>query len=47
MDVSIFAVSAAMVKQTLPGLRDKGLKGAVVLSAGFGEAGEEGRELQR
>jgi acetyltransferase len=47
VDVAIFAVSAAMVKQTLPGLRDKGLKGAVILSAGFGEAGEDGRELQR
>jgi acyl-CoA synthetase (NDP forming) len=47
VDAAIFAVSANMVRETLPGLQKKGLKGAVIFSAGFGESGESGVALQR
>jgi acyl-CoA synthetase (NDP forming) len=46
VDVAIFSVAAASTKDMLPRLKQRGLKGAVIFSAGFGEAGAEGKELQ-
>lgn len=46
VDVAIFSLAAASMKDMLPRLKAKGLKGAVVFSAGFGESGAEGRALQ-
>ncbi len=46
VDVAIFSVAAASMKDMLPRLKARGLKGAVVFSAGFGESGAEGKALQ-
>lgn len=46
VDVAIFSVAASSMKDMLPRLKARGLKGAVVFSAGFGESGAEGRALQ-
>lgn len=46
VDVAIFSVAAANMKDILPRLKRRGLKGAVIFSAGFGEAGPEGKALQ-
>lgn len=46
VDVAVFCVSAQAVRNLLPRLQKKGLKGAVIYSAGFGESGNEGRALQ-
>lgn len=46
VDVAIFCSSAATVRHLLPELQQKGLKGAVIFSAGFIESGPEGHELQ-
>ena len=47
VDVAIFCVAAEKVRELLPGLKRKGLKGAVIFSSGFSETGESGRALQR
>lgn len=46
IDVAILCVAADRLVQIMPQLHQKGLKAAVIFSAGFGEAGEEGRKLQ-
>lgn len=45
VDVAIFSVSAKAVQEMLPQLARKGLKGAVIFSAGFGETAG-GKDLQ-
>jgi len=46
VDVAIFCVAAESIKGLLPRLKRKGLKGAVVFSAGFGESGGAGSAAQ-
>jgi acyl-CoA synthetase (NDP forming) len=46
VDVAIFSLAAASIKDMLPRLKRRGLKGAVIFSAGFGESGVEGKALQ-
>lgn len=46
IDAAILCVAADRLRQILPELHAKGLKAAVVFSAGFSEAGAEGRKLQ-
>jgi acetyltransferase len=47
VDLAIFCVSAEAVRRALPVLAGKGLKAAVIFSAGFGETAGRGQELQR
>src|SRR5690606_3391102 len=47
IDAAVFCVSADNVKKMLPQLQQKGLKAAVIYSAGFGESGPEGKENQQ
>jgi acetyltransferase len=46
VDLAIFILSGERLKDMLPRLKRKGLKGVVVYSAGFAESGAEGKELQ-
>jgi acetyltransferase len=46
VDVAIFCVAAERIRNLLPRLKRKGLKGAVIFSAGFRESGEDGKDLQ-
>jgi acyl-CoA synthetase (NDP forming) len=46
VDLAIILLPAPAVRQTVEECVRKGLAGAVVFSAGFGEQGEEGRRLQ-
>jgi len=46
VEMAVFCVASEAVRELLPVLRRKGLKGAVVYSSGFGETGAAGRELQ-
>jgi len=46
VDIAVLAVSARRVPQALRECCEKGIPFAVIVSAGFGEAGEEGRRLQ-
>lgn len=46
IDVAILCVAADRLVAMLPELKRKGLKGAVIFTAGFIETGEEGRKLQ-
>lgn len=46
VDVAVFCVGASQIKDLLPRLQKKGLRGAVVFSAGFGETAE-GKAVQR
>lgn len=46
VDMAIFCLSGERLKDMLPRLKRKGLKGVVVFSAGFAESGAEGKELQ-
>jgi len=46
IDVAILCVAADRLVTVLPELKRKGLKGAVIFTAGFIETGEEGRKLQ-
>ncbi len=46
VDVAIFCLSGERLRQMLPRLKQKGIKGVVVFSAGFGESGEDGKALQ-
>jgi acetyl coenzyme A synthetase (ADP forming)-like protein len=47
VDLAIVAVPAAFVSEVARGCAEKGVKGLVVISAGFAETDEEGRERQR
>ncbi|HET6989135.1 MAG TPA: GNAT family N-acetyltransferase, partial [Kribbella sp.] len=47
IDLAVIAVPAEQVRQVLTECGAKGVGGAVVLTAGFSELGEAGRELQR
>ena len=46
IDLAIIAVPAPAVSQVLKDCVDKGVKAVVVISAGFGETGEEGKRLE-
>ncbi|MEI6468696.1 MAG: acetate--CoA ligase family protein [Betaproteobacteria bacterium] len=46
IDVAIFCVSADKIQEILPKLKEKGLKGLVIFSAGFTESGSLGKKLQ-
>jgi acetyl coenzyme A synthetase (ADP forming)-like protein len=45
VDMAIVVVPAGVVPSIFTDLVEKGVKGAVVITSGFGEAGEEGRKL--
>jgi acetyltransferase len=45
-DCAVVAIPAARVGDVLEAATDVGVRSAVVLAAGFGESGEEGRALQ-
>jgi acetate---CoA ligase (ADP-forming) len=45
-DVAILAVPAAATLQALKECADRGVKAAIIFSAGFAETGDEGRRLQ-
>ncbi|MHB1126912.1 MAG: acetate--CoA ligase family protein [Bacillota bacterium] len=47
VDMAIIAVGAALTLDALRSCMDKGVKGAVVLTSGFGEVGGEGTEMQK
>ena len=47
VDLAVIAVPAEQVRQVLTECGAEGVGGAVVLTAGFSELGEAGRELQR
>ncbi|MHB1419199.1 MAG: acetate--CoA ligase family protein [Bacillota bacterium] len=47
VDMAIIAVGAALTLDALRSCVDKGVKGAVVLTSGFGEVGGEGTEMQK
>lgn len=47
VDLGVFAVPAAAVEPALPALAAKGSAGAVVVSSGYAELGEEGARLER
>lgn len=46
VDLAVITVSADKVPQTLRDCAQKGVKGAVVITAGFAEIGSEGKKLQ-
>ena len=46
IDLAIFAVHAPMIPKAMEEAIEKGIKGAVMLTAGFAETGEEGKKLQ-
>lgn len=46
IDLAVFAIPASDVPQAMEECVKKGVKGAVVITAGFAEIGEEGRQLQ-
>ncbi|MBN1856736.1 MAG: acetate--CoA ligase family protein [Dehalococcoidia bacterium] len=46
-ELSFIAIPARLVKKSLEALAEKGAKAVVVLSNGFGEVSEEGREEER
>lgn len=47
IDLVIICVSAKLVPQIIQDCADKNVKGATIISAGFGELGREGEELQQ
>lgn len=47
VDLAIIAVPAKFCPGVMKQCVDKGVKGAIVISAGFGEYGEKGKQLQR
>ncbi|MEW6669993.1 MAG: CoA-binding protein [Thermodesulfobacteriota bacterium] len=47
VDVGILTTPAEMVPRVLEDCGEKGVKGLVVITSGFGETGEEGRMLER
>ncbi|MFB0543422.1 MAG: acetate--CoA ligase family protein, partial [Candidatus Bathyarchaeia archaeon] len=46
VDLAIIVVPAGVVPSVMGDCVEKGVKGAVVITSGFGEAGEEGKRLQ-
>lgn len=46
LDLAVIVVPAAVVHEAVEACRAKGVKGLVVISAGFAETGEKGRALQ-
>ena len=46
VELAIIAVNAPMVPKAMEECVEKGVKGVVMISAGFAEAGEEGKKLQ-
>ncbi len=44
VDLAVIVVPKRFVKATLEGCGKKGVKGAVIITAGFGETGEEGKK---
>jgi len=46
IDLAVFAIVASMVPQAMEECVKKGVRGAVIITAGFAEIGEEGRKLQ-
>jgi len=46
VDLAIICVPAKLVPRAVQDCAEKGVKGINIISAGFGEAGEEGRKLQ-
>lgn len=47
IDLAVIVIPAKLVPQTMEELSQVGAKAAVVITAGFGEAGPEGKELER
>jgi len=47
IDLAIIAINANTVPETIEECGRKGIKAAIVISAGFKEIGEEGRELEK
>ncbi len=47
IDLAIIAVPARVVPGVMKECISKGVKGAIIISAGFGEFGEEGKRLQK
>ena len=47
VDLTVLIIPARLVPQALQDCGEKGVKGAVIISGGFSEAGPEGEELQK
>ncbi|MCA6213378.1 acetyl-CoA synthetase [Thermococcus sp. 101 C5] len=47
VDLAVIVVPKPFVKQSIIDCGEKGVKGAVVITAGFGETGEEGKKEER
>ncbi len=47
VDLAIIVVPKRFVKRTIIDCGEKGVKGAVIITAGFGETGEEGKKEER
>ncbi|EEB72927.1 Acetyl-CoA synthetase (ADP-forming) alpha chain [Thermococcus sp. AM4] len=47
VDLAIIVVPKRFVKQSIVDCGEKGVKGAVIITAGFGETGEEGKKEER
>jgi acetyl coenzyme A synthetase (ADP forming)-like protein len=46
IDLAVFVVNAAQTVKTMKDCGQKGVKGAVIITAGFAEVGEEGQKMQ-
>ncbi len=46
IDLAVFAVHAPMIPKAMEEAIKKGIKGAVIITSGFAETGEEGKKLQ-
>ena len=47
VDLAIICIPAKFVPQVMSDCAEKGIKGVIIISAGFGEKGKEGKELQK
>jgi len=47
VDLAVLIIPARFVPQAITDCGEKGVKGAIIISGGFGEAGPEGEELQK
>jgi len=47
VDLAVIAIPSQYVLQAMKDCADKGIKGAIVISAGFGEFGEKGKAMQQ
>ncbi len=47
IDLAVVTIPAEKVMDLLPQFRDKGIRNMLLISSGFGEAGDHGRELER